>query len=241
MGSPLGLVADTIPFSCVDGPGNRFVVFLQGCNFDCSACHNPQTIPLHAPHARTVTVAELVDEIRGPAPFLSGVTVSGGEATLQAPFLVELFTALKRDPDLGRLTTLVDTNGSAPPATWDEVAPVMDGAMVDLKSFDPVQHLTLTHHDLEPVLASIRHLAAIGRLHEVRLLVVPGVNDDRLLVEQTAAWLHGVDPAMTVKVIGFRRHGARATAQAWPEATADDTEAVAAVLRAAGLTRLTTV
>ena len=40
-----GFVADTITFSSVDGPGNRFVVFLQGCNFDCVACHNPQTIP----------------------------------------------------------------------------------------------------------------------------------------------------------------------------------------------------
>jgi pyruvate-formate lyase-activating enzyme len=241
VGSPLGLVADTIPFSCVDGPGNRFVVFLQGCNFDCRACHNPQTILLQSPHARTVTVEELVDEIRGPAPFLSGVTVSGGEATLQTPFLVELFAALKRDPDLGRLTTLVDTNGSAPPATWDTLAPVMDGAMVDLKCLDPARHLELTHAEVEPVLASIRHLAAIGRLHEVRLLVVPGVNDDPPLVERTAAWLHGVDPAMAVKVIGFRRHGARAAAQAWPEGTTADVEAVVAVLRAAGLSRLATV
>ena len=59
-----GLVADTISFSNVDGPGNRFVVFLQGCNFDCVACHTPQTIPGHAPvdgHApRRWTVDDLV-------------------------------------------------------------------------------------------------------------------------------------------------------------------------------------
>ena len=48
-GSVTGFVADTISFSNVDGPGNRFVVFLQGCNFDCVACHNPQTIPGHQP------------------------------------------------------------------------------------------------------------------------------------------------------------------------------------------------
>ena len=47
--SVTGFVADTISFSNVDGPGNRFVVFLQGCNFDCVACHNPQTIPGHQP------------------------------------------------------------------------------------------------------------------------------------------------------------------------------------------------
>ncbi|TRZ56258.1 MAG: 4Fe-4S cluster-binding domain-containing protein, partial [Streptomycetaceae bacterium] len=44
-------VASIIPFSWVDGPGNRFVLFLQGCNFNCVACHNPQTIPLHTPRA----------------------------------------------------------------------------------------------------------------------------------------------------------------------------------------------
>ena len=81
----VGLVASTIPFSSVDGPGNRFVVFLQGCNFDCVACHNPQTIDHTGAgtEARPVTVAELLGEIRRAAPFIRGVTVSGGEATQQ--------------------------------------------------------------------------------------------------------------------------------------------------------------
>jgi pyruvate formate lyase activating enzyme len=125
-GSPVdGLVTDVIEFSAVDGPGNRFVVFTQGCNLDCVACHNPYTInpcidcgdcvvacPSGAlslddagkvlwdaatclggdacidvceydstPKARTLAVTDLVARIRPAAPFLSGVTVSGGEAT----------------------------------------------------------------------------------------------------------------------------------------------------------------
>ena len=55
-GEPVGLLADTVPFSWVDGPGNRFAVFLQGCNLDCLACHNPHTIPRRTPLARPVTV-----------------------------------------------------------------------------------------------------------------------------------------------------------------------------------------
>ena len=83
------LVADTIAFSDVDGPGNRFVVFLQGCNFDCVACHNPQTIPGNAAvveghHPHHVSVDELLVQIRRAAPFIRGITVSGGEATQQA-------------------------------------------------------------------------------------------------------------------------------------------------------------
>ena len=86
-----GLVSDTISFSNVDGPGNRFVVFLQGCNFDCIACHNPQTIPGHAfvegHHPQRRSVDDVLVEIRRAAPFVRGVTVSGGEATQQPVFV----------------------------------------------------------------------------------------------------------------------------------------------------------
>ena len=140
MSPPLGLLADVVPFSWVDGPGNRFVAFFQGCSFDCLACHNPHTIPLASVHARQVTVEALVGEVRPQAPFLSGVTVSGGEATLQADFVRAFFAALKGDPDLGRLTTFVDTNGGCAPEVWDALLPVMDGAMVDLKALDPDLH-----------------------------------------------------------------------------------------------------
>ncbi|HEX9258911.1 MAG TPA: radical SAM protein [Acidimicrobiales bacterium] len=240
MSATRGLLADTLPFSNVDGPGNRFVVFMQGCNFDCQACHNPQTIPTTSAHARWATVPELLDEIRGPAPFLSGVTVSGGEATQQWEFMRDLFAAL-RHPSFRGLTTMVDTNGSAPVEVWDELAPVMDGAMVDLKAFDDDLHQRLTGQSNAPVLAAIEHLTRLGLLYEVRLLLAPGVNDDPAMLARTAEWLHSVDPAMRVKIIGFRRHGARAVAREWDESTPEHRDAAAAVLAAAGLLELCTV
>ena len=283
-GATRGLVSGTIPFSSVDGPGNRFVAFLQGCDFDCIACHNPYTI--HAchhcgecveacpsgaltfdgaevswdagactggdaciracrydstPKARWRTVAELVDLVRGPAAFLSGVTVSGGEATLQAAFVRDFFAALKADARLGRLTCLVDSNGGAPPEVWDDLDPVMDGAMIDLKAFDDAVHRRMTGQPNAAVLRSIEHLAARGKLHEVRLLLLPGINDAPDQLAQAAAWLHGVDPGMRVKLIGFRCHGVRPVARDVPEPTAAAMVGYAAVLRAVGLTRLVVV
>jgi pyruvate-formate lyase-activating enzyme len=220
-----GLVADTIPFSNVDGPGNRFVVFLQGCNFDCIACHNPQTIPGHAPieghHPRRMTVEDLLIEIRRAAPFLSGVTVSGGEATQQPAFLHALLSAVSTDPALTRLTTLIDSNGACSTSVWDLLAPAMDGAMIDLKCFDPAIHLEMTGQPNEQVLTSIRHLGDIDRLQEVRLLLIAGVNDDPGLLQCTGEWLAGVDPTMRVKVIGFREHGTRPHDPPLDEPTAD--------------------
>jgi len=256
MSSLRGLVADTLEFSAVDGPGNRFVVFLQGCTFDCLACHNPYTINpcvdcgecvagcpsgalgfdvlgsvtwdphrcegvdqcitvcryASSPKSRHLEVADVLERIRVAAPFLSGITVSGGEATMQAPFVRALFAAVKADADLGRLTCFVDTNGDAPTATWDLMRDVMDAAMVDLKCLDPSIHRQLTGVDNTRTLATIETLHARGQLHEVRLLVLPGFNDADELLTATGEWLADIDPTMRVKVIGFRRHGIRPTA-----------------------------
>ncbi len=227
-----GFVAGTITFSVVDGPGNRFAIFLQGCNFDCVACHNPQTIP-HAEGTHFETsIDDLLVKIRKAAPFLSGITVSGGEATQQAEFVHSLFTAVKADPQLGRLTCFVDSNGACPPSTWASLDPVMDGAMIDLKCLDPDIHLSMTAQPNDEVLASIRQLHAMGKLYEVRLLLLAGVNDDPALLRRTGEWLAAIDPQMRLKLIGFRAHGARPHDPPLVEPTPDQREAVADLLAA---------
>lgn len=253
MSSARGLITDTIGFSSVDGPGNRFVVFLQGCNFDCIACHNPYTINVcndcgdclatcssgaltfgddghvawnqddcegtdtclatcawdATPKARMRQVDELLADIRRAAPFLSGITVSGGEATQQAEFVHALFTAVKADQALHHLTCFVDSNGAAARKVWSQLAPVMDGAMIDLKCLDPQLHRAMTGQPNDQVLETIRYLDAVGKLYEVRLLLIPGVNDDAELLRNTADWLADLNPLFRLKLIGFRPHGVR--------------------------------
>lgn len=232
--SRTGFVADTLSFSSVDGPGNRFVVFLQGCNFDCIACHNPQTIPGHGPieghHPTHQTVEELLVEIRRAAPFISGVTVSGGEATQQWPFVLDLFTVIHADPSLTALTCFVDSNGACDLSVWDDLAPVMDGAMIDLKCLDDAIHREMTGESNVPVLASIEHLQALGRLHEVRLLLLADVNDDEHILRRTAEWLARLDRHMRVTLIGFRGHGVRLHDPPLIEPTPDRMRAAASTL-----------
>ena len=220
--APTGLLADVVRFSWVDGPGNRYAVFLQGCNLDCLACHNPHTMPRATPRARVVTVAEIVEDIHRYAPFLSGVTVSGGEATLQSRFLESLFTALRDDPVTARLTRFIDSNGCASDEVWDLLLPVTDGVMLDLKALDPAMHLELTGSSNTQVLASLDRLAREGKLAEVRLLVVPGHNDTEDQLRRTGAYVAEHAPGIPVKVIGFRPHGVRAAARGIPAPTADE-------------------
>jgi YjjW family glycine radical enzyme activase len=278
-----GLVTDVIEFSAVDGPGNRFVVFLQGCNLDCVACHNPYTInpcidcgdcvtacPSGAlsldmagkvlwdsgactggdtcidvceydstPKARTLAVADLVERIRPAAPFLSGITVSGGEATQQPAFVRALFTAVRAA--FPRLTCFVDTNGDTPLQTWDLLDPVMDAAMVDLKCLDDGIHRRITGASNARVLDSIRLLASRHKLYETRLLLLAGVNDADDLLAETGRWLASVDPGMRVKVIGYRHHGVRPSPIPLREPTAEQRAHYADLLRAQGLSNLVVV
>ncbi len=285
MNTVRGLVNNTITFSAVDGPGNRFVVFLQGCNFNCVTCHNPYTItvcndcgvcvspcpeealnildgPLvvvdrvactscdicidvcptdSTPLARSLEVEDLLTELRPAAPFLSGITVSGGEATLQAEFVRDLFAAIKADPALAHLTTMIDSNGSAGIDVWEGLIDVMDGAMIDLKAIDSDTHVHLTARGNDEVLASIEFLASKDKLEEVRLLIVPGYNDGLDATKRTALWLRGVDPNLNIKIIGYRAHGVRSEASHIPEAGPDVLAAVASVLADHGFEHLTVV
>ena len=236
--STQGLLADVVPFSWVDGPGNRFVVFTQGCTFDCIACHNPSTIPRCSPGSapRQATVRELLAEIRAVAPYLRGVTVSGGEATLQHRFVRALFWALKHDASLAHLSTLVDTNGDAPPRVWDSLDRVLDGAMVDLKALDPSVHRVLTGRPNDQVLASLRLLWGRGKLHEVRLLVVPGYNDAPAQLAATGRWLATeLGPTVPTRLLAFRPHGVRPAFRTIPTPTPDAMAGLADVLADAGL------
>ena len=219
-GARTATVSRWLPFSCVDGPGNRLVLFLQGCNFRCPGCHNPHTIGLcdhcgdcvpgcpsgtlalidgrvrwqaslcthcdrcldacprsASPKTHQMSVAEVLALLRRYGPLLTGITVSGGEATTQLPFVVALFAAIKAAPDLAHLTCLLDSNGSLGETGWQRLLPVLDGAMIDLKGWRESVHHSLTGQGRERVLASLQLLARAGKLAELRLLQVPGRSD----------------------------------------------------------------
>jgi len=234
----LSRIADHLPFTWVDGPGNRIVFFFQGCNFDCVACHNPQTIPLQSVHAHTWSIDEVLDRIRASMPYITGVTVSGGEATLQHEFVAQLFSRIHTEREFAHLTTFVDSNGHVTPDVWDELTPVTDGVMVDLKALDDDLHRQLTGQSNELVLASIRHLARLGLLYETRLLLMPEVNDSDEQLQAVGAWLMAVDPEMRVKINHFHAHGTRAPARDWAEADDERKDRNRAALLAAGVENL---
>ena len=164
-----------------------------------------------------MNVPEVLEEIRASMPYISGITVSGGEATVQYEFVVDLFKEMKKRPEFSSLTTFIDSNGNAAKAVWDLLAPYTDGVMLDLKALDDASHIALTGSSNAVVLESIKYLDSLGKLFEVRLLLVPGHNDSDDELIKTAVWLKGVNPDMKIKINAFKIHGVRATARDWPE------------------------
>ncbi len=233
-----GFLAGTVSFSAVDGPGSRYVVFLQGCGWDCLACHNPDTIVSRPVGLQPSTVEQVLAPIVAAAPFLTGVTVTGGEPTQQPDFLCALLRALAEHPATSRLDRLLDSNGAAPLEVWDRVLPLVDGVMLDLKSIDAERHIVLTGHSNRRPVQALARTAAVGKLTEVRLLLVPGVNDDAELLTRTAHWLLSLDPQIHVRVTGFRRYGTRACARELLEVDDADRDRYRAVLTAAGIEHL---
>lgn len=280
MSSRCALVSKVIPFSCVDGPGSRLALFLQGCNLRCKNCHNPWTMgrcndcgecAVHCPHealsyqagrvywhegecqqcdtclhlcpqqatpmAKTMSVEEIISQIAAAAPFIEGVTVSGGEATTQLPFIEALFRQLKQTPALQHLTCLIDSNGELNVSGWERVRPVCDGVMVDLKAWGGELHRELTGRDNGRIKESIRWLAEHQMLSELRLLLIPQHSDYLSAIEPLSAFIAGLGD-IPVRLNAFHAHGVYGEAAQWRSAGPDDINALAGALEARGITRL---
>lgn len=203
------IVNRIIPFSNVDGPGNRLAIFFQGCNISCIYCHNPETInscincmecvngcPSSAikerdgsiefneklcsecdrciktckfkssPRTREYSVDELYSIVEEYKNFIRGITVSGGEPTLQADFITELFKSVK---PLG-LSCFVDTNGFFNRDKIGELIEVTDKFMVDIKAVDMIQKLCGT--DMNNNVDNLKYLLSINKVYEVRTVMV---------------------------------------------------------------------
>ena len=208
----------------------------------CDQCDDCLTIcPISAsPMTREYSLAEMLEVIRMHSAFLGGITVSGGEATLQLKFVEALFRAVKTDPDLANLTCFIDTNGHLGPKSWEKLLPVTDGVMLDIKAFDLDQHMTLTGQDNRKVLSSAKIVHAAGKLYELRFLMIPDRTDSTAELDQLIGFVQALGANVRVKLNAFQHHGVRGQALNWPKMNEARVDAAAMQLKAAGITNVIT-
>lgn len=187
--------------------------------------------------AQLMSIEQVIQQISKVAAFIEGITVSGGEATTQLPFICALFQRIKDAPELRHLTCLVDSNGELPITGWEKLRPVCDGVMVDLKSWDKDAHLALTGKGNTRIKQSIQWLAQQRMLSELRLLVIPGQTDYVQESEALSAFISALGD-IPVRLNAFHAHGVYGEAKSWRSAGPQDVEAVSQALQARGITRI---
>ena len=198
-------------FGSVDGPGIRFVVFLQGCKMRCLYCHNPDTWKIDAGQEKTVE--QIIKQALRYRPYWGkdgGVTCSGGEPLLQMEFMIEFFKALKQEG----VHTTIDTGGA--PFTreepfisqFNELMKYTDLVMLDLKHIDNEKHKELTHFENTNILDCARYLSEIGKDMWVRHVLVPEYTDNDQWLHQLHDFIATLSNVKRIEVLPYHAFGA---------------------------------
>ena len=183
----IGRVHSTESFGSVDGPGIRFITFMQGCRMRCQFCHNPDTWNLQK--GTEYTPQQLLDEAIQYSAFWGskgGITVSGGEPLLQVDFLLEYFKLAKGK----NIHTCIDTCGAPftreEPwfSTFNELLNYTDLILYDIKHIRREGHLKLTGLPNDNILELAQYLSQVNQAVWIRHVLVPTRTDyDELLIE----------------------------------------------------------
>ena len=207
-----GYIHSIETFGSVDGPGVRFVVFLQGCHLRCRYCHNPDTWAVHSEKVQMMEPEALLNRALRYRPYWGnsgGITVSGGEPLLQMDFLTELFTLARKKG----VHTAIDTAGQ--PFTREEpfygkflkLMEVTDLVLLDMKHIDRDMHKKLTGHYNDNILDMARLLDQLHKPVWVRHVLVPGWTDDETYLRRLAAFLRTLSNVEKIEVLPYHTLG----------------------------------
>ena len=205
-----GIVNNIETFGLVDGPGVRFVAFLQGCNMRCKYCHNPETWDKN--RGKEWTAEDLFNRAyryKGYWGKDGGITISGGEPLLQIEFVTEVFRLAK---EKGVHTTL-DTSGQPfknDPAflnKFNELLKYTDLVMLDLKEIETDKHKSLTGFYNENILEMAKYLSEKNIKMWIRHVLVPNHTDDQAGLIKLNKFIKSLKTVDRVEILPYHTLG----------------------------------
>ncbi len=205
-----GYIHSTESFGTVDGPGIRYVVFMQGCPMRCKYCHNPDTWQIGT--GERISAEEIIENYSKNKAFYAhgGITVTGGEPLLQIDFLLELFKMAKEKG----IHTCIDTSGitykqgvSEYNEKLSQLLEYTDLVMLDIKHIDPELHRELTGKDNAGVLEFAKYLSEKKVPFWVRHVVVPGITDDPVYLRKLGNFLGTLGGVKALDVLPYHTMG----------------------------------
>ena len=197
-------------FGTVDGPGVRFVLFMQGCPLRCKYCHNPDTWAFN--DGKEYDVDSVFNEIMKYKNYIKngGVTISGGEPLGQIDYVIALFTKLKQKG----IHTCCDTSGiffdetkKDVVAKYDRLLDVCDLFLLDIKHIDDNQHKILTGMSNQNVKAFAKYLDAHNKPVWIRHVLLDGYTNDENYLQATRAFIDTLHNVEKVEVLPYHTLG----------------------------------
>ena len=199
-----GYIHSLETFGTKDGPGIRFVVFMQGCPLRCLYCHNPDTW-IKGNAKSKMTPSAVFAEYKKVKGFVKGgITLSGGEPLMQPDFLLDFLRLCKEEG----IHTAIDTSGYILNEKIKELLKWVDLVLLDIKHFDAIKYKKLTGKDLAPTLAFAEYLNKENIATWIRYVLLPGYTDDQKEVTALADYLSRFNNIKQVDVLPFPQLGA---------------------------------
>lgn len=201
----IGRIHSLESFGTVDGPGVRFVAFMQGCPLRCLFCHNPDTWNPQGSCQYEFTPKQLLDEVVRYRSFIKngGVTVSGGEPLMQADFVSEFFRLCHSEG----IHTAVDTSGALITERVLNMLDNTDLVLLDIKTMDPELYTRLTGVRQENNLAFLDILEERGITTWIRHVVVPGLTDNDKWLRQLGQYVMHYDCVEKIEILPYHTLG----------------------------------
>ncbi len=193
-------------FGTVDGPGIRFVIFMQGCTLKCKYCHNRDTWNINGGHL--ISIEELLSKIERYKLYLlpsgGGVTVTGGEPLLQTKFLINLFNELKKR----KIPTAIDTSGMFD-ITDDikELLNVTDLVLLDIKHINDQKCKDLVGFSNKKELEFAKYLSSNNIPVWIRQVIVPGITDDVNDLKELKKFISSLNNVKKIELIPYHELG----------------------------------
>lgn len=202
MKTVLGKVNSIQSLGTLDGPGVRFVVFMQGCNLRCGCCHNPDTWDINL--GTDYSPTQILNKVLNYKEYFKntgGITISGGEPLLQPEFVTEVFKLCKENG----INTCLDTSGSILNDKVKKLLKYTDLVLLDIKYTDDSLYQKYVGCSIDKPLEFLKYLESVNIKTILRQVIIPSLNDDESNILKLKNIANSHKNVLKTELLGFKK------------------------------------
>ena len=197
-----GFISSCEPMGLVDGPGLRYVVFMQGCKLRCLYCHNPETWKMNG--GQKTSSDELLNKILRYKNYYTkgGVTFSGGEPLMQKEFLIDILKKCQEN----NLHTAIDTAGVGT-GDYEKILKYTDLVILDIKAIEEKEYKKITGTNMQEFNKFLQVVIKMQKKLWLRSVIVPGINDTKEYILKLKEYIKSIPNVEKIELLPYHLYG----------------------------------